>query len=111
MDVMEPQTLSFYHHAYSQLHQSAGCEVSSFTLLMLKIVYVLCMTALKCITSEVFGSKRCDCKEQLEMALDEVSSLLSTGFILHELLDTSSVTDRHHSPDVIFVRYGRKAGW
>lgn len=28
----------------------------------------------QCITSEVFGSKRCDCKEQLEMALDQVSS-------------------------------------
>ncbi len=27
----------------------------------------------QCLTSEVFGSKRCDCKEQLGMALDRVS--------------------------------------
>lgn len=27
----------------------------------------------QCLTSEVFGSKRCDCKEQLGMALDMVS--------------------------------------
>ena len=28
----------------------------------------------QCLTSEVFGSKRCDCKEQLGMALDRVGA-------------------------------------
>lgn len=35
----------------------------------------------QCLTSEVFGSKRCDCKEQLGMALDRVGarSVLGQG--------------------------------
>lgn len=33
----------------------------------------------QCLTSEVFGSKRCDCKEQLGMALDRVRALPCVG--------------------------------
>ena len=34
---------------------------------------VLCRVHSECITSEVFGSLRCDCREQLEEALEKIS--------------------------------------
>ncbi len=35
---------------------------------------VLCRIHSECLTSEVFGSQKCDCKHQLDSALDEVQA-------------------------------------
>jgi GTP cyclohydrolase II len=37
----------------------------------------------QCLTSEVLGSKRCDCKEQLELAMDKVMAEPGGGMILY----------------------------
>ena len=37
----------------------------------------------QCLTSEVLGSRRCDCKEQLELAMDRIASGPEGGLIIY----------------------------
>lgn len=37
----------------------------------------------QCLTSEVLGSRRCDCKEQLELAMDRVAAAPEGGLIIY----------------------------
>ena len=37
----------------------------------------------QCLTSEVLGSRRCDCKEQLELAMDRVAAGEEGGLIIY----------------------------
>lgn len=37
----------------------------------------------QCLTSEVLGSRRCDCKEQLELAMDRIAAGEEGGLIIY----------------------------
>ncbi len=37
----------------------------------------------ECITSEIFGSQRCDCRWQLDTAIEEISKATSGGYIIY----------------------------
>ncbi len=72
---------NFRLRCYRDEHGSESLAIMSTYVDVLKPVYLRIHSS--CMTSEVFGSRRCDCREQLDLALDHIN--VHSGIVIYLL--------------------------